>query len=243
MNIEIIHGPPGCGKTRRAEMSGEGMSQVYYLCHAWTDADELFVGVDVAAAVAGDAAAVRQDGVLTQAARLSQSGPVNLIIDEIDKAPERAECLLLDFLQSGRAQVAPGRHVQADRRNLQVRLTSNGVREIGEPLLRRCRRVWMDPLSQDTVRQIAAAQTDAPVGVITTLAKAAWDVAAHEGRDHVTVAEFTPLCREVMAAGDITEVRQALAGWAARTRKGADYVRTAGTVPAVWSELKQSRGR
>lgn len=236
-------GPPGCGKTRRAEMAARdsGAALVYYQCHSWTDADELFVGVDVAAAVAGDASNVRQDGVLTRAARLSQRGPVVLVLDELDKAPERAEALLLDYLQSGRAPFAPGHHVQANLDNLEVYITSNNVRPLSDALLRRGRRVWMRPLTAEMVEQIALDQTGAPAGVIATLRKAAWAVAAAEDRDHVTVAEFVPLVLEVLEAQSIDDIRDALAGWAARTEAGAAYALRCKESAPVWAELQVSR--
>ncbi|RMH26412.1 MAG: AAA family ATPase [Planctomycetota bacterium] len=252
MRAEILFGPPGCGKTRRAEMAalpehdptgqGRRAALVFYQCHAWSDADELFVGVDVAAAVAGDAKSVRQDGVLTRAARLSHEGRVVLVLDELDKAPERVEALLLDYLQSGRAPVAPGRHVQADLDNMEVYITSNNLRPLGDALLRRCRRRWMTPLSAEQVERIAAERVPhAPRSVLMTLRKAAWAVAAAEGRDHVTVAELTPMLEEVLEASSIGDVRDALAGWAARTEQGAEYALRAREAAPVWAEVVAAR--
>lgn len=244
-------GPPGCGKTRKAELaaaperdpSGRNRAGtvVYHLCHAWTDTDELFVGVDVAAAVAGDAEAVRQEGVLTRAATLSRSGRVVLVLDELDKAPERAEALLLDFLQSGRVPVRPGVHLTADLENIETYITSNNSRPLSDPLLRRCRREWMSPLPASEVERIAVSRTGTAAGIVRALRKAAWAVAASEGRDHVTVAEITPMVVEAAGAKSIGDVRAALAAWAARTESGASFALHCKEAAPAWAEIQVER--
>ncbi len=237
-------GPPGCGKTRRAEMAANSLAAalVFYQCHAWTDADELFVGVDVAAAVAGDASAVRQEGVLACAARLSQSSKVVLVLDEIDKTSEKAEALLLDFLQNGRVPIKPSFHLQARLENLTVYLTSNNTRDLGDALLRRCRRVWMRALSCDVIEKIVCEQApEIPAHIITLARRAAYAVAAAEGRDHVCVAEFLPLCREIWSAKSISDIRDALSGWAARSEQGAQAAQTIKESASLWAEILASR--
>ncbi len=77
VNIFIISGPPGVGKTRHAELYAQqrNMALVYYQCHAWTDADEFFFGVNVQAAVSGEGK-VRQPGVLAIAAESSKANEI-----------------------------------------------------------------------------------------------------------------------------------------------------------------------
>jgi MoxR-like ATPase len=236
----LVTGPPGTGKSALgAELARHlGARNVFVQCHAWTDADELFVGVDVASAVAGDAASVRQPGVLAVAAEASHAGPVLLDIDEIDKAPDRAEALLLDFLQTGRVPVAPGRHVVADAARVRVVLTSNGARPHGDALLRRCRRVRIEALPLDVfaaiVRDMAPA---ASPGVVTCASKVARAV-----EPLVSPQEVANLVLEAGSAGSLAEVRIAVEAWAARTddavaklRKDEDQRRM---LAALWGEVR-----
>ena len=68
----LVTGAPGTGKTALAEAMAKATGGVflYALLHSWSGADDHFRGVDVGAAVAGDAERVHQPGVLALAERL-----------------------------------------------------------------------------------------------------------------------------------------------------------------------------
>jgi len=144
----LLEGAPGVGKTFLGEVLAKGQEWplVFYQCHSWSSDQELFRSIDVAAAVAGDAAGVITDGALTAAAKHSLHGKVVLIVDELDKAPERVDALLLDFLQSGRVPLPRGLFFQGNQDHLVVLVTSNKVRELHPALVRRCRRLVMKQL-------------------------------------------------------------------------------------------------
>jgi MoxR-like ATPase len=244
--VALIEGSPGVGKTWLAQCyaAAIGARYIYTLLHSWSDDQELFAGVDIVAAVAGDSARVHRPGVIAIAAEASQHGHAVLCLDEIDKAPERVEGLLLDVLQTGRVPVRPGQHLQARLDHLTVILTSNGERPLGDALLRRCRRVRMQPLTVDEQDRIVGATIDAPAGVVKIAGKAARAIAQAEGNAALSVQELVHLVRDVWSiAESIEDVRELLAQHAARTDKGAQAARSAGArdVAGLWGEVVAAR--
>ena len=243
----LVEGPPGAGKSALAEAVAValGVPLVVYQCHAWTDADELFIGVDVAAAVAGDAEHVREDGVLARVARLSQQGgaPVSLVLllDEVDKAPERAEALLLDWLQSGRVPVRPGVQVQTSLGRVLVILTSNGVRPLSEALIRRCRRVAMAPLPIEVQERILAARTQVHPRLVRAAWAAAREVAALDECHVLSLQEGVRLIAELDQTESVEDVGWVLAGWAGRGPVAQARAPRFRACPAVWGEVLRAR--
>lgn len=240
----LLEGPPGCGKTAMAAAVAEGLGaeQVYHLLHSWSDDQELCCGIDVAAAVEGDGARVRQLGVLAVAAQQSRHRMTVLCLDEIDKVQERTENLLLDFLQSGRVPVRPGVHLQALSDHLLVFLTSNGQRALSDALIRRVRRVRMAPLPVETAVALAAERAKVPVGVVRCLAKAAMKIAAADGAQ-LSVQELGNLAADVWhCATSAADLRELLAQWAARGEAGAAMA-ARGAVDEVATSLGELRAQ
>lgn len=235
----LLSGAPGVGKSAFAEALAEatGARLVVLQAHAWTDADELFVGVDVAAAVAGDAAAVRQDGAITRAVRLASEGPVVLLLDEMDKAPERAEHLLLDWLQSGRVPVRPGVQLPTPWANIVVIVTTNEVRPLGDALLRRLRRVHVPALPVEQQEGILTRATGLPAG----LCRVAWRALREIGGAEISIQEGKRALLEIADAASVDEVREALSAWGARDAEGRDRARTCSRTASIWGLVQEAR--
>jgi len=76
-------------------------------------------------------------------AAIDSSSPVVLLIDEIDRADEEFEALLLEILSDFQISV-PELGTFTARSRPRVVLTSNGVRELSDALRRRCLYYYMD---------------------------------------------------------------------------------------------------
>lgn len=229
----LVEGPPGAGKTALAEVTSQFLDAeyVYYLCHSWTGADDLFVGVDVAAAVAGEAKRVRQPGALLKAAKGTAKGPVVLVIDELDKAPERAENLLLDFLQDGKVPVKPGVHLRANLDMLLVFITSNATRIIGEPLKRRVRRFTLATLPAKAQAQIAMARIPQASQILCEMLAGIADTLAKADGTSPTVQELVLVIDEIgnLPSIDLVSVKCAISGWLCRTEVSRAHFHNATT--------------
>ncbi len=243
----LATGAPGTGKTALGELIAEllGGGFLFAQLHEWSGADELLAGVDAAAAVAGEAASVRRLGILAQAAEMSQRQPTVLVLDEVDKASEAAEALLLDFMQSGRASVAPGRHVVARPGNLLVWATSNEQRPHSEALLRRFRRLRLYPLTRRERIDVIAAQAVVARGVAATLDRLAEYIGEAEGAPS-SISERVRCAADLAAVAESSDDIAALAAaWLAREQAGeaAVYSRRGRQLcDAVFAELVMARG-
>ena len=238
------------GKTALAEAiaSDHGAVFLYALLHSWSGADDLFAGISVSAAVAGDAANVTQPGILALAAEASQKNPLVVVcLDELDKAPESVEALLFDWLQSGRVPVKPGTHLQTRLERVLVIIASNGQRPHSEALIRRCRRLRMEPLPMELRVELAAARSGAPKGVVALVDRACQVIAQAEGNDALSLQEIANACREIWAVCESAqEVGEALASWAAHSDEAAQIVQTPPLrklCGSIWGEVLAHRRR
>ena len=250
----LLTGLPGVGKTSlpRQLAAAKGIpaaNVIEYLFHDWSNSDELFSGINVKEVVRGNPDGVHLDGALAVAARRSHEGETILILDELDKARDFVENILLQFLQDGIVQGATtndGKPLIANLAHLLVFITSNGTRAHGDALLRRVLRLDVPALPDDVVRNLVIDWTNAPKGVVSTAINESKKVAEAE-ETYVSPQEIRRLVnhlREIKAAkllDSVDVVREVLAMWASKsTEPGAstNVVRQAGS--SLFGELNKS---
>ena len=90
---------------------------------------------------------------------ISEQAPVVLLIDEIDKADQEFEAMLLEVLSDFQVSI-PELGVVAARTRPLVLLTSNNSRELTEALKRRCLYLWLD--YPDVERELEIVRLHAP---------------------------------------------------------------------------------
>jgi MoxR-like ATPase len=242
--VLILEGPPGTGKTFLGESFAEtiGAESIYYLCHHWTSEEEMFIGVDVGAVAAGvdkpeDA---YRPGFLLRAVKASESGRVVVIIDEIDKAPERMEALLLDFLQKGRVHGPRGEVWQGDLSNMYIFITTNGLRPLMEPTLRRGFRLSMDFLPPNVEADLLRQWTGAPTGAIRAVVRMA-NVVRSKGSTSPSIQEMKHLLGDMQVAEAASDVEILLNGWLVKEEEDRQALVSEFKSPAavLWGEWKR----
>lgn len=131
----LLEGPPGASKTSFGYYVAEALKCTIkeFNCTSSMRAEELLWDI----AVAPGNQIVYRKSALWEAFEASQNGPVVLVIDEIDKARERAEELLLRTLEKFSFRDPWGGDIIGNSGNIIVIATSNKKRNLMEPTLRR----------------------------------------------------------------------------------------------------------
>jgi MoxR-like ATPase len=166
----FLEGDPGVGKTDFARKIGQalGARVIRLQCHAGIDAAQALYDwnfprqiLTLRAGEDGNRLSVPdlyRDEFLQRRPILEalQGGPAVLLIDEIDRADDEFEALLLEVLEEYRVGIPELGEIRAEVTPLVI-LTSNQTREVHDALKRRCLYHWIDhPEPAEEVRILRA---------------------------------------------------------------------------------------
>lgn len=127
--------------------------------------------------------------------------PVVLLVDELDKADEEMEGLLLEILSDFQVTIPELGTVTARTRPFVV-LTSNSTRELSEALRRRCLFLHVDYPSADLERRIVQLQVpDLPDALATSIIRVIGSLRDMNLRKAPSVAEAVDWARTLLALG------------------------------------------
>jgi MoxR-like ATPase len=150
----ILDGPPGAGKTALAKAVAKvtGAQFIYVPAHPGSTPEDFLYDaniVQILRGVSGDHEAVKTArdvidfGFLPMVFEASQRGPVVALVDELDKSSPKCDSLFLTALEEGEVMVKGVGPVKAKLENIILFFTKNGERSVSEPLMRRCRRMYL----------------------------------------------------------------------------------------------------
>ena len=156
----LVEGEAGVGKTEIAKCLAavDRAALVRLQCHEGLDAQHALYDWDyrkqlleIQRARTSDVATVADDALYAERFlvrrplldAISSTEPVVLLIDEVDRADEAFEALLLEVLSDFQITVPELGTFTAARRPAVI-LTSNGVRELSDALRRRCLYHWLE---------------------------------------------------------------------------------------------------
>jgi len=167
----LLRGPAGVGKTQLTFLVAKWLDAeyIYFQCTYGVDEDSLlYKYVPDETTKSGIKITL---GPVPRALKISQRKKVVLVLDEFDKTRPSADALLLDMLQNFRVSLYISDNesiISGNPENLVIFLTSNGLREFSEPLLRRLVVITLNPLSSSVVFELLKKQFKENIALLLT---------------------------------------------------------------------------
>lgn len=242
----FLEGAPGVGKTAFADAMGKviGVTPTRLQCYAGIEASQAIYDWNFPRQVlhlrAVAESSGEEDGVkslygpeflierpILKAVRKS---PSVLLIDEIDRADDEFEALLLEFLDDFSVSIPELGTIKAASPPLVI-LTSNRTRDVHDALKRRCLYHWIAEPDLERETRIVRSRVDgAPEGLARDVAAAMQLFRSH--RDHLVkppgVAESIELARAALELGATSLTRTVLEtalGTVVKHQEDAELVR------------------
>ena len=166
----LLEGPSGCGKSFMAKSLAKitGAELMCLSCYKGIPTQNLIESpstLALANAMAGKSSGNPEDllnlGILSRAFLASQSHPVILLVDELDKPDGAIDTFFLGPIQDGRIWLESRPPIDANIDNFLIIFTKNFNRVLDEALLRRCHPIKMTYLDSTLERRILSEHCDA----------------------------------------------------------------------------------
>ncbi|HEY2056262.1 MAG TPA: MoxR family ATPase [Solirubrobacterales bacterium] len=241
----LLEGAPGVGKTAAAEALAAlaGAELIRLQCHEGIDAHSALYDWDYARqmlAIRAAEAGAEQADLFGQEflvrrpllAAIEHDGPTVLLIDEVDRADEEFEALLLEILSEFQVTIPELGTVRATRRPLVV-LTSNRTRELHDALKRRCVYHWIDYPPPELERRIVRERLPGlPEAVAARVVEAAGRLRDGSLYKAPGIGETIAWSEAMAALGPERPLGDAL-GTALKVKEDIDLVRRQGLLDGV----------
>jgi len=235
----LLEGEAGVGKTEvaKALAAATGARLIRLQCHEGIDVNQALYDWNHARQLLSLRADVPPEDLWSREfllrrpllEALESTGPVVLLIDEIDRADDEFEAFLLELLSDFQVSIPELGTVVAARRPVVV-LTSNRTRELHDALKRRCLYHWIDYPSVERETAIVRERLpEVPEAVARRVAAAVARLRAVDLYKLPGVGETITWARALLALGGEASLDETL-GAALKVREDVERVRSEGVL-------------